>query len=290
MIPAEFNYVAPTSLNDAISLLKVHTGARVLAGGQDLLTQMKQRRLAAPVLVDLRHVGELKGIETEAQEHTRIWAMTTCTQLSAHEAVQARAAALAEAADSIGDAQVRNRATLGGNLAYGDPAADLPPAVLVLDGVIQTLGAGGPRSLPADQFFLGAFMTVLEPTEVITAVDLPRRSGRFGSAYEKFRNPANNYPLCGVAAAVALDGDGRVRECRVAVTGATAHPRRLPMVEASLEGRQPNAENITAACRVAGEGQTFVQDLFASDEFRAHLTSVLAETALTRAVARAAEA
>lgn len=288
MIPASFDYVAPANLDEATSLLRQRRGARVLAGGHDLLTQMKLRRLAPPLLVDLRNIGGLRGITGSRPDGQggSIGSMVTCAEIAADKALTASATALVEAARSIGDAQVRNACTIGGNLAYADPAADLPAAVLVLEAAIQVTGPDGTRTLDADQFFLGPNMTALENAEIITAIDLPAGNGS-GSAYEKVKNPANNYPICGVAARISRSADGTVGTCRVAVTGVSAHPRRLRNVEAELEGRQPTEANISAACVGAADGLAPTTDLFASGEYRAHLTRVLAAKALTRAAERA---
>lgn len=290
MIPAQFEYAAPDSVNEAITLLKHSKGARILAGGHDLLPQLKLRQLSAPLLIDLRNIPNLAGITQDSGgNNAHIGAMSTCATIAADEWVQANAPALAEAANSIGDVQVRNWATIGGNLAYGHPAADLPPALLVLEANIQVDGADGRRTLAADQFFLSTYQTALHGSEIITSIDLFVPAGKSSSVYEKFRIPSNNYPLCGVAARVDLAEDGTVAGCRVAVTGVTESPRRLSAVEAVLRGQVPSAENIAQASRVADQGINFTTDLYGTGIYRAHLTTVLAERALTRAAKQAAE-
>jgi carbon-monoxide dehydrogenase medium subunit len=200
--------------------------------------------------------------------------------------VQANCQALVEAAHSIGDAQVRNWSTLGGNLADGDPKADLAVAVLALEATLYVVGPYGSRTIGADEFFIGPFETALRG-EIIKEIKFSAAPTRSGSAYEKFKNPANSYPICGVAAAVVLNEQNSVAKCRVAVTGVTAHPTRLRQVEAALEKAAATPQNINAAAEQASTGLTFVSDLFASDEYRAQLTRVLTERALTRAVERA---
>ena len=195
--------------------------------------------------------------------------MTTCAQIAAEETIKASAQALAEAADSIGDVQVRHCATIGGNLAYADPAADLPAALLALEARIRVAGPNGRREIPADQFVLGPFMSSLERNEIITSVVIPAGAGQAGSAYEKFRNPANGYPICGVAAMAVRAASGNlVATCRVAVTGAMAHPQRLTALEAAIENKAQIPETIAAACARGVADLTFVTDLFASDEYR----------------------
>jgi carbon-monoxide dehydrogenase medium subunit len=291
MIPAQFDYAAPDSVNEVITLMKHRQGAQILAGGHDLLPQLKLRRLSPPLLIDLRNIADLEGITQDSSENmTRIGAMTTCATIAGDGWVQGNAGALAEAAASIGDAQVRNWATIGGNLAYGHPAADLPPAALVLEATIQVSGPDGRRTLAADQFFLSAYQTDLHQAEIITSIDISTRSARSSSVYEKFRIPSNNYPLCSVAARVDLATDGTVAGCRVAVTGVTDSPRRLSAVEALMKGQIPNTQNIAQASRVADRGINFTTDLYGSGDYRAHLTKVLTQRALTRAAKQAAEA
>lgn len=291
MIPAQFDYAAPDSVNEAVTLLKHRDGARILAGGHDLLPQLKLRKLTTSLLIDLRNIPDLTGIAQDSGGNSaHIGAMTTCAAIAADGWVQENASALAEAADSIGDAQVRNWATIGGNLAYGHPAADLPPAALVLEANIRINGPDGERTLTADQLFLDAYQTALQGAEIITRIDFFAPVGKSSSVYEKFRIPSNNYPLCGVAARVDLAEDGSVAGCRVAVTGVTDSPRRLSAVEALLRGQLPDAQSIAQASRLATQGINFTTDLYGSGAYRAQLTGVLVQRALTRAASQAAEA
>jgi carbon-monoxide dehydrogenase medium subunit len=290
MIPAQFEYAAPDSVAEVIALLKHSKGARILAGGHDLLPRLKLRQLSAPLLIDLRNISDLAGIAQDSSGNSaHIGAMSTCTTIAADEWVQANALALVEAANSIGDVQVRNWSTIGGNLAYGHPAADLPPALLVLEASIQVNGPDGQRTLVADQFFLGAFETALHESEIITSIDLFAPAGKSSSVYEKFRIPSNNYPLCGVAARVDLAADGSIAGCRVAVTGVTDSPCRLSGVEDALKGKMPSSENIAQASSMADQGINFTTDLYGTGVYRAHLTKVLTERALTRAAKQAGE-
>jgi carbon-monoxide dehydrogenase medium subunit len=288
MIAAQFEYSAPDTVSEVVVLLKHRPGARVLAGGHDLLAQMKQRRLSPTLLVDLRNLKDLVGI-SPAQAGGGVWigAMTSCAAIAEDAWVQANAGALAEAALSMGDAQMRNVATIGGNLAYSDPAADLPAALLALDGIILVSGPDGARTIPITDFFRTAHVTALQAAEIITGIELPAAAARSASAYAKQAIPSNCYPLCGVAARVTLAADGAVAACRVAATGISDHPLRLATVEGSLEGTIPSAEAIAAACGLAGQGITFTSDLYGSGEYRAHLARVLARRALSRAVAQA---
>jgi carbon-monoxide dehydrogenase medium subunit len=289
MIPTPFDYVAPKTLEEAVTLLSQTEGALAIAGGQELLTELKLHRLASPLLVDLHRVSGLQGIgRRKGEDALFIGAMTTSNELADHPEVRANAQALAEAAKNMGDAQVRNRATIGGNLAFGSPKADLPAALLALEAVVHIVCSQGLRTVPIDQFFLEPYRTALEAGDIIVAVKLPLAPASSGSAYEKIKIPANGYPLCGVAAVVECAKNGVVAKCRVAVTGVSAHPVRLRAVEKALEGQKPTAKNIVAAAKQAGEGLTCFTDLFGVAEYRANLTCVLSERALTRAVERSA--
>jgi aerobic carbon-monoxide dehydrogenase medium subunit len=289
MIPGQFNYIAPDSLQEAVQLLSQNVGASILAGGQSLITDIKLRRMAPSLLVDLRKLQTLCGIGgRESNGALRIGAMTTCAEIAASEEVRKNYHALAEAALSIGDPQVRNCSTIGGNLAYNHPAADLPAVALVFEATINIVGPDGTRAIPANELIAEPFKTRLAPSEIITSVDFPAHVARAGSAYEKFKHPASGYAICGIAAMVGPVANGAVGKCRVAITGAASRATRLRAVENALEGHEPTAGNIAAAAgRALGEELSFTTDLFASAAYRAHLTQVLIERAMTRAVERA---
>jgi aerobic carbon-monoxide dehydrogenase medium subunit len=287
MSPVQFDYAAPTSLEEAVNLLKQNAGANVLAGGLSLVNQVKLRRISPSILVDLRNIQGLVGIRPETNGVLQIGALTTCTDIAADQEVTERYHALAEAALNSGDPQVRNRGTIGGNLAHNESATDLPAVVLALEATISVVGPNGTRAIAADDFFTGSLETALSPGEIITSVDFPAEVANSGSAYEKFRNTASGHAICGVAALVGRGPDGTVNKCRVAVTGVADHAVRLRRVEAQLTSKTPNAENITnAVSQVANEGLSFLSDFYASGEYRTHLTQVLTERALTRATAR----
>lgn len=288
MILSQFNYAAPDNLSATVAILEDADGAKILAGGHSLLPAIKLRRASPSMLVDLRKIGELRRVEFRSGNGgVRIGAMSRYAEIAAAQDFRENYPAMAEALSSIGDAQVRNWGTIGGNLAYNDPAADLPAAVLAVEATINTVGPNGTRTVPAEAFIVGPYETDLERAEIITSVDFPTRTARTGSAYEKFRNPANSYAICGIAAEVTTTVDGTIERCRVAVTGAAEHASRLRAVESALEGKKPTARNIAAAAERVAQGLAFVTDLFASGEYRAHLASVLTQRAITRAAERA---
>lgn len=279
-------YAAPSSLTEAIDLLANDADASPLAGGSTLLVEPARREIGNRRLVDLRRIGELSGIEAR-DGGLRIGAMTTLAQLAEHVAIREQCPALAEAARLVGDAQVRNRATVGGNLADSDPGTDLPAVVLALGAQIAVRGSGGERTLAADDLAGKAFGASLARGELITGLTVPAPATRSGSAYEKFKHPATLYALCGVAASVALADDGTIGDCRLAVTGATEAPTRLTSVEAALRGKRADDAALAEATAGAAEGGSFRGDQFGSAEYRRHLTGVLARRAVARAVERA---
>lgn len=278
-------YTAPSSLADALAALAEGTDARPLAGGSSLLVEPSRATLDGARLVDLAKIPELTGIRS-VDDGLWIGAMTTLAEIADNKAVDEQHPALAEATRSVGDAQVRNRGTLGGNLADPDPGTDLPAAILALGAKIAVEGRDGKRDIGDADVGAGTLRSVLKPGELIVGVTLPEAKGA-GSAYEKFKHPATLYAVCGVAARVTLGADGAVAACAVAVTGATVAPTRLRGVEGALRGKQPDAAAIQAAAALASEAVGFTGDRFASVEYRKHLTSVLARRALARAVERA---
>lgn len=274
-------YVAPPDLNEVIMLLAKTPGARILAGGQGLLVE-PIRRVASSLLVDLRNVPGLTGLDPQPDGGLKIGAMVTLADISSSHVVRAIYPALGEAARVMGDAQLRNRATLGGHLASVDPEADVTAVVLALNANIDIVGPRGSRTIPMSNLITGPYQTMILPDEVLVAINVPERVPRSATAYERFRHPATLYALCGVSVHVAMGSSGRINACFVAMTGATEYPVRLPDVEKALLRAQPDAELIAAS--TAGEGLIFREDLFASAEYRHHLIRVLTERALKRAI------
>lgn len=286
MIPANFEYFAPTSVDDAIALLQEHGDeAKVLAGGHSLIPLMKLRLSEPGVLVDIGGIGELRGVR-RTNGSVAIGALTTYTAIGGADELRG-AEALTEAALSVGDAQVRNRGTIGGSLAHADPGADLPAAILALDAEIALKGPGGERTVRADDFFQGFFTTDVGEAEILTEIRLGQAPARTGTAYVKFPNPASGYAVVGVAARVTLNEDGTVADARVAVTGAGDHAVRATAVEDALRGQQLTDEVIASAAAAAADGIDPLEDIHASAEYRAELARVYTRRALAKARERA---
>ena len=288
MIPAAFEYHAPSTLGEALAILRRHPGdARVLAGGHSLLPMMKLRLAQPSHVVDLGRIGDLDYI-TERDEGLAIGPVTTCYTLEASELVRELAPLLAETAAQVADLQVRNKGSIGGSIAHADPAADLPAAMLALEARIRTSGGGRARSLPASRFFVDLFTTALRETEIITEVFVPQLPAQTGVSYQKFANKASRFAVVGVAALVTLDERGLCRRVRIGVTGAGPKAVRGRALERYLTGKAPTARNLSQAARRAAAGIEFLGDQHGSEEYREHLTHVLAVRALEEAAGRAA--
>lgn len=286
MIPAEFQYFAPSSVEEAIGLLQEHgDDAKLLAGGHSLLPAMKLRLSQPGVIVDISGLADLKRIAAEGNQ-LRIGAGATYSQIVNSEDVKQNVPVLAEVCAQIGDIQVRNRGTIGGSLAHSDPAADLPALALAINATMSVKGPDSSREIGADDMFVEMLTTALEPTEVITDVRFPTHGAGEGAAYAKLRHPASRYAIVGVAAYVKMDG-GKVGEARVAVTGAGVKAVRQPTVESALVGTDGGADAIASAAENAGEDVDFLGDIHASEDYRRAMVKVYARRALAEAVKRA---
>ena len=287
MIPAAFEYHAPSTLRQVLAILRRHPGdSKVLAGGHSLLPLMKLRLAQPGHVVDLGRVAGLSYIE-ERGGGLAIGAMTTYYMLESSPLVHRRAPALAETAAQVADLQVRNKGTIGGAIAHADPAADLTAVALALEARIRTTGSGRARTIPADRFFVDIFTTQLRETELITEIFVPNQPPRTGSSYQKFANKASHFAIVGVAALVTLDANGICRRVRIGVTGAGPRPSRARASERYLTGKEPSERNLAGAAQRASQGIDCLEDLHGSAEYREHLIRVLAGRALERAVTRA---
>jgi carbon-monoxide dehydrogenase medium subunit len=286
MIPASFEYAAPSSVDEAIQLLQQHGDeAKVLAGGHSLIPLLKLRLTETGVLIDIGNIAELRGVR-QRDGGVAIGALTTHSSVGSDSALGALAA-LQEAAQSVGDVQVRNRGTIGGSLAHADPGADIPAAILALDAEIALKGPNGERTVAAGDFFQGLLTTDVNPDELLTEVRVKNLPGRTGSAYTKFPNPASGYAVVGVAAVVTLAEDGAVTDARVAITGAGDRAVRATGVEDAIKGKKLDADTIAAAASHAAEGIDALDDIHASAQYREELTRVYTKRALQKAAERA---
>ena len=287
MIPSAFEYHAPTSVAEAAELLSKHgDAAKLLAGGHSLIPLMKLRLARPEVIIDLGKIAALSYIR-EHDGGLVIGAMTTYAELEASDLVKSKAPALAEAAGLVADPLVRNMGTIGGNLSHADPASDLPAVALALGMQLITSSTGDHRYIAADEFFVDLLTTSLRPSEVLSEILVQQLPARTGTAYAKFANKASHYAVVGVAARVTLGADGACEDARIGITGAGPKAVRATETEAALKGSRLDESAIRSAAERAGAGIDFNEDIHASAEYRAHLTKVFAERAISAAVSRA---
>jgi carbon-monoxide dehydrogenase medium subunit len=286
MFPSEFEYQQAHSIQEAIELLGKHQNAKLLAGGHSLLPMMKLRLAQPEMLID---IGRIPGINSIKAENgaISIGALTTHYQAESSDVLKQACPLIPEAEKEVGDLQVRNRGTIGGNLAHADPASDLPAVMLALGAEVRVVGPRGERTITADNFFVDMLTTALDPQEVLTEVRVPAMKPGQGAAYVKHPHPASHYAVVGVAAVVTRDASGNCTGCRVAITGAGPKAVRATATEAALTGKSLTPENIAEAASHAAEGMDFLSDAYASEEYRKHLVQVYTRRALTRAAERA---
>ena len=278
MIPPEFDYTAPDSLEGALSALaEGGEDAKVLAGGHSLLPLMKLRLAAPALLVDIRKVPGLRGVQREDGSF-RVGAMTRHADLQTNGdlGIGARAASL------IADQQVRNRGTIGGALAHGDPASDLPTVLLALDGTVTITGPSGTREVPASELFIDYLTTAVGPGEILTEVRLPAMDG-WGHGYEKFNRRAEDWAMVGVVAIVKRAADGSCEDVRIGLTHMGSTPLRATAAEQALRGQGLDAQSIARAAEQAAEGTDPPGDLNATPDYKRHLARVLTRRALEAA-------
>jgi len=282
MIPAEFDYVRADSVESALSALAGGgEDAKLLAGGHSLLPLMKLRLAAPTLLVDIGGIEELRGVRRD-NGSWRIGALTTHATLQDSEEL----GVVAKAAAQIADQQVRNRGTIGGSLAHGDPASDLPGVVLALDGSVTARGAGGEREIAAADLFQDYLTTTLDPGEVLTSVSVPAMDG-YGWGYEKFTRRAEDWAMVGVVALVKASG-GVCEDVRIGLTHMASTPLRATAAEEALRGGPLDAERIAAAAGHAADGTEPPGDANATPDYKRHLARVLTRRALEAAAGRTA--
>ncbi len=287
MIPAPFEYHAPSSLREAEAILRRYPGeAKLLAGGHSLLPMMKLRLAVPSHVVDLARISDLAYIR-EGDEGLLLGSMATHYMVESSPLVQQHFPALAEAMGVVADLQVRNMGTIGGSLAHADPAGDFQALALALETRIRTSGGGRQRNLAADRFFQDVFTTALRETEIITEIFIPHLPPKTGGSYQKFANKASHFAVVGVAAFVTLDAAGSCERVRIGITGAGPKAVRAKAAERYLRSREPSESNLMQAALRASQGIEFLSDLHGSAEYRQHLTGVFTGRALAEAVSRA---
>jgi carbon-monoxide dehydrogenase medium subunit len=287
MITHPFTYQAPTTIEEAVKQLGQSGDAKVIAGGHSLLPLMKLGLAQPETLIDLRRIPSLREIRTEADGTIVVGALATHREIAHDETVRAKLAALADAADEVGDLQVRARGTIGGSLAHADPAADEPAPTLAFDATIRAIGPKGRRDIKARDYFKGTFETALTADEILAEIRFPAPAARSGSAYAKFAHPASGFAITGVAAVVTVASGGGIERVAIGVSGVAAAAYRATEAEKALTGTKGDASAIAAAAAKAANGITALSDLAASADYRKHLVTVYAKRAIERALERA---
>ena len=280
MIPAAFDYHAPTSVEEALRLLGSSDDVKILAGGQSLIPVLKLRLAAPEVIVDLGRIESLRGIRDDGDALV-IGAMTPHDEVARSSVVATHALLLSKATQTVADPQVRHRGTFGGALAHADPAGDLLAPALALDATFVIVGPSGTRAVAAADFFQDLFTTAIGEGEILTEVRVPKHTG-WGAHYEKFTRIAQQWSIVGVAATVQVEG-GTITAARVALTNMGSVPIRATATEQALRGVAVDAAAIAAAVADIAEGTRPPSDLNGDADYRRHLASVLARRSVLAA-------
>jgi aerobic carbon-monoxide dehydrogenase medium subunit len=281
MIPVAFDYSAPATLEEALSLLtQAGDDGKIMAGGQSLIPVLKLRLAAPSMVIDLGKIDALRGV-SEDGDALLIGAMTPHHDIANDPLVARYASLITKATQAVADPQIRHRGTFGGALVHADPAGDLPAPALALDAEFVIAGPGGTRTVPAAQFFLDLFTTAVGEDEILTHVRIPKKDG-WGSDYQKFTRIAQQWSIVGVAAAVRLEG-GVISEARIALTNMASVPLRVQAIEQALAGCAIEESAIAAATASVANGTNPPSDINGDADYRRHLAEVLTKRAVLAA-------
>jgi len=281
MIPAQFDYLRPSSLGSAVEALADDGEAKVIAGGQSLLPLLRLRLAYPTLLVDIGGLDGLAGVR-DAGDWLEIGALTTIYELTRDPLVREHCGLIAEAASTVADPAVRHRGTIGGSLAHSDPAGDLPAVITALDGTLIATGPDGEREIAPAEFFVDYLTNALELGEILTGVRVPKLGAGWGFHYEKFQPTAQAWAIVGVAA-LARRENGHVAEARIGLTNMSTVPVRALAAEAAAAGAVASADALAAAATYADEDTAPPDDLRAAADYRRHLARVLTGRALAAA-------
>jgi aerobic carbon-monoxide dehydrogenase medium subunit len=283
MYPRQFEYVAPSSLDDALGALG--EGSKVMAGGMSLIPLMKTRLFSPSVIVD---IGRIQGLDavTDEGDHISVPALVRHGTTASDPLIEAHAAALATAASLTGDVQVRNRGTTCGSLVHSDVAADQPAAVIALGGTMIARSSSGTREIQASEFCVDALTSALEPDEILVEIQLPKMGSGEASAYDKLgrRGGHSDYAVAGAAAWVRKS-NGTVEDARIGLTGVGTKPTLALGVANAIVGTDGSDGAVKAAAEHALENVTVLEDLYGSEEYKTHLAKVFVARALKQAIA-----
>lgn len=285
MIPSSFDYHKATSVADAIACLQANEDSKLLAGGHSLLPMMKLRFAESPFLIDINGIDELKGISMENGIIT-IGAMTTENELIRSELLQQHCPLLVEAAKLVADPQVRNKGTIGGDVAHGDPGNDHPAVMLALDAELVLQGPDGTRTVPANGFFLGTYWTGLEEHEILVAIKVPAIKPGVGHGYQKLKRKTGDYAVAGAPVVVEMDGD-IVRDIRIGLTNVAPMAIRAEAAEDLIRGNRVDDALLKAVEKSIVEACDPAVDLRGDEEYKSHMASIMARRAIIQAIENA---
>src|ERR1700730_11558169 len=287
MIPQSFEYFRPETVSEAIALLQEHgEGAKILSGGQSLIPMMKVRLARPEYIIDINRLAGLQYVKEEGG-FLKIGGLTREADLEASSLIRSRYPIILDTAASIADPQVRNMATVGGNLAHGDPANDHPATMLALGAEIIATGQRGERTIPINDFFLSVFTTALEPGEILTEIRIPIPPSGSGGAYFKLERKVGDFATVGVAAQVTVDGNGGCRRAGIGLTNVGATPIKATRAESFLVGKTMDGQQIGQAAQLAAEDAQPSSDLRGPAEYKVSMVKELTKRALVRARERA---
>lgn len=289
MIPPAFEYLRPATIPEAIALLQQHgEDAKILSGGQSLIPMMKLRIARPACLIDINRIAGLSYVKEEGG-FLKIGGLTREAELEASPLIQSRYSILVDTAHVIADPQVRNLATVAGNLAHGDPANDHPATMLALGAQVVATGSSGERVIPIEEFFLSLFSTALQQGEILTEIRIPVPPAHSGGAYFKLERKVGDFATAAVAAQVTLDDKGAVQRAGIGLTNVGATPIKAKKAEDFLRGKKLDAANIAQAAQFAADEAQPSSDLRGPAEYKKGLVKELAKRALSRAAERAAK-
>jgi|TARA_B110000908_G_C10216563_1_gene433101 carbon-monoxide dehydrogenase medium subunit len=285
MIPSGFEYHKATSIADAIAKLRDNEDAKLLAGGHSLLPMMKLRFAETPYLVDINGIEELKGIRIDGDTIT-IGAMTTESELINSDILQQHCPLLIDAAKLVADPQVRNKGTIGGDVAHGDPGNDHPAVMLALDAQLVIHGPDGERTIPANGFFLGTYWTTLEEHEILVAIKIPALKLGTGHGYSKLKRKTGDYAVAGSPVVVEMDGD-IVRDIRIGLTNVAPMAIRAEAAEDLIRGKQVDQALLKAVEKAVIAVCDPAVDLRGDEEYKSHMAAIMARRSIIQAIENA---
>jgi len=287
MIPPTFEYFSPKTIPEAIALLQQHgDDAKILSGGQSLIPMMKLRLARPSYLIDINRIAGLSYIKEEGG-FLKIGGLTREAELETSPLIRAKYPIILDTAHVIADPQVRNLATVGGNLAHGDPANDHPATMLALGAQVVATGPGGERVIPIEEFFLSLFSTALQPGEILTEIRIPVPPPRSGGGYFKLERKVGDFATAAVAAYLTLDGQGVAQKAGIGLTNVGPKPLKAEKAENFLRGKKVDATSIAQAAQLAADEAEPSTDLRGPAEYKKGLVKELAKRALSRALERA---